>query len=40
MVKYIDYKEEYFISCEEATEIAKDNDYPMIGAVLTSEDLW
>ena len=30
----------YFITREEATEIAKDNDYPMIGSILTSEDLW
>jgi hypothetical protein len=39
IVKHSDYKEEYFISRDEATEIAKDNDYPMIGSILTSEDL-
>ena len=38
----IAYKNNYhqFISREEATEIVKDNNYPMIGSVLTSEDLW
>lgn len=29
-----------FISRENATEIAKRANYPMIGSVLTSEDLW
>ena len=29
-----------FVSTEEATEIAKERGIPMIGGVLTSEDLW
>ena len=29
-----------FISRDKATEIAKAYQYPMIGSVLTSEDLW
>lgn len=29
-----------FISRDKATEIVKAYQYPMIGAVLTSEDLW
>lgn len=29
-----------FISRENATAIAKRANYPMIGSVLTSEDLW
>lgn len=29
-----------FISRENATQIAKRANYPMIGSVLTSEDLW
>ena len=29
-----------FITREEATEIAKNNNFPMIGSILTSEDLW
>lgn len=40
MIKHCDDKEEYFVSREIATEIAKDNNYPIIGSVLTSEDLW
>jgi len=41
IVKHCDrYHDEYFITRENATELAKDNDYPMIGSVLTSEDLW
>ena len=40
MVQHCDYRDIYFISREEATEIAIDNDFPMIGSILTSEDLW
>lgn len=40
MVQHCDYRDVYFINREEATEIAKDNDFPMIGSILTSEDLW
>ena len=40
MVQHCDYRDIYFINREEATEIAKDNDFPMIGSILTSEDLW
>ena len=29
-----------FITREEATEIAKNNNFPMIDSILTSEDLW
>ena len=29
-----------FITREEATEIAKNNNFSMIGNILTSEDLW
>lgn len=29
-----------FVSTEEATEIAEERGIPMIGGVLTSEDLW
>ena len=29
-----------FISRDKATEIAKAYQYPMIGSILTSEDLW
>jgi hypothetical protein len=29
-----------FISREQSTIIAKKNNYPMIGSILTSEDLW
>ena len=40
MVQHCDYRDIYFMNREEATEIAKDNDFPMIGSILTSEDLW
>ena len=40
MIRHCDDKNDYFISRDIATEIAKDNDFPMIGNVLTSEDLW
>ena len=40
LVRHSNFHNSYFISREEATEIAKDNNYPMIGSILTSEDLW
>ena len=40
IIVYKDNFRHQFISREEATEIAKDNNYSMIGSVLTSEDLW
>lgn len=30
----------YFITRDEATEIAQKNKFSMIGSILTSEDLW
>lgn len=31
---------QHFISREQSTRIAKENNYSMIGSILTSEDLW
>jgi hypothetical protein len=40
MYSYENDEKMYFMDRATATQVAKENNFPMIGSVLTSEDLW